>query len=70
MTSAGSLKLTGVGIFTPWKSSNIINLDFVVFHFVAGEPAVKHLPAYYCSPHDRNVILGNYGQTFPSSSFP
>ena len=41
----GSLKLTTVGLFTPWKLSNTTNHSFFICLSVFREPVVKPLPS-------------------------
>lgn len=63
-----SSKLAVVEIFTSWKSANVTNLGFVLF-CCWREPAVKHFPAYCCSPLWQKCDPSQLWINFPSISF-
>ena len=63
-----SSKSAVVGIFTPWKSANVTHLGFVLF-CCWREPAVKHFPAYCCSPLWQKCDPSQLWINFPSISF-
>lgn len=49
----GSLKLTTMRIFVPWRNWQMLQIRAVLF----GEPIVKHLPAHNCMEKRSSISM-------------